>query len=81
MADVSFNEEPQTLSTSSVKRSFFITLAYATGIPKNDTQAQQVLLGIGILLLVGATIPFFVGNKESTVAPEVMDAVMPARVR
>lgn len=59
MADVSFNEEPQYRRPVTVKRSAFITFAYATGIPKNDTQAQYVLLGIvGVCVLIGIGVLF-----------------------
>ncbi len=54
MSDVSFNEEPQRQNTASPKRSMLVSLAYATGIPKNDVQAQYVLLGVvALCLLVG----------------------------
>ncbi|MBP7741427.1 MAG: hypothetical protein KA104_01925 [Candidatus Pacebacteria bacterium] len=53
MANVSFNEEPQFKNTTAPKRSVFMKLAYATGIPKNDVQAQKVLLGVvGLSLLI-----------------------------
>lgn len=54
MADVSFNEEPQYQNSAAPSRSLFMKLAYATGIPKSDTQAQYVLLGVAGVIFVGA---------------------------
>lgn len=67
MADVSFTEEPRSVAPSQ-NRSLFMKLAYATGIPKNDAQAQQVLLGIAGVLVVLA-IAYFVMSSPKESAP------------
>lgn len=71
MADVSFNEEPQSQpqNTVSLKRSVFMSLAYATGIPKNDTQAQQVLLVVAGLLVVAAIAYFVISSPKEKLPP------------
>lgn len=66
MADVSFNEEPISRSAPAPTRSLFMKLAYATGIPKNDTQAQYVLLGvlgIAFALMVWLLVPSFSSSR------------------
>ncbi len=56
-------------------------LAYATGIPKNDTQAQQVLLGVaGICFLVVAGI-FIVGNLSKPVPLTPEDPAWPQPIQ
>lgn len=70
MPDVSFNEEPQYQNTASPKRSVFMTMAYATGIPKTDAQAQYVLLGAaGTLVVLAVGYLIISSPKESTPPP------------
>ncbi|MBP7741431.1 MAG: hypothetical protein KA104_01945 [Candidatus Pacebacteria bacterium] len=72
MSGVSFNEESQYKNAVAPKRSVFMKLAYATGIPENDVQAQYVLLGVaGLCVLVGIGI-FVFGNlsKPTPLTPE-----------
>jgi hypothetical protein len=54
MPDVLFTEETPQKKVIVAKRSLLVRLAYSTGIPKNDTEAQYVLLGVvALCLLVG----------------------------
>ncbi len=69
MSDVSFNEEPQSQSTVAPKRSVFMNLAYATGIPKNDVQAQRVLLGAAGILVVLAVGYFIISSPKESAPP------------
>lgn len=69
MSDVSFNEEPQSQNIVVPKQSLFIKLAYATGIPKSDTQAQQVLLGAAGTLVVLAVAYFIISSPKERAAP------------
>ena len=80
MSDVSFNEEPQYRRPVTVKRSAFIAFAYATGIPKNDTEAQYALLGLAVFaVLLAVGIFFFSSPRSSKPAPLPTDpASVPA---
>lgn len=69
MSDVSFNEEPQGQNIVAPKRSVFMNLAYATGIPKNDAQAQYVLLGAAGTLVVLAVAYFIISSPKERAAP------------
>lgn len=77
MSDVSFIEEPQLQSSVTTKPSLFIKFAYATGIPKNDTQAQQVLLGAVVFALLLIAGILFAGNASKPVPLTPEDPAWP----
>lgn len=77
MADVSFNEEPQSLAPVPTNRSLFMKLAYATGIPKTDAQAQQVLLGVAGLLVLAAAAYFILNAPKEKLPPPPPPAPAP----
>lgn len=78
MADIQFQEEqefsrPDTVPAESV----FIRLVYKTGLVSTKTQAEYVLIGFAVLLLILAfLIPSFVGPSQQKVPQSVIDAAM-----
>lgn len=53
MSHIQFNDEsPYTVHQASHEKSMLIRLAYKTGIPRSDTEANYLLVGIGVVSLV-----------------------------
>lgn len=63
---VSFNEDKRfPVVRRNVKRSMLVSLAYATGLARNDREAQCVLLGVfGLCLLLMFYVLFFKSSNS-----------------
>ena len=78
MADIQFDEEQQYRQPGQVEqKSLFIRLVLATGIVSTDKQAEYVLLGVAIVLIILAfLIPSLFGGSQTHVPQSVIDAAM-----
>ena len=70
MADIQFQEEQYQRPVESEQKSLFIRLVLATGIVATDTQAEYVLLGVAVILIILAfLIPSFFGAGHTPQKP------------
>lgn len=78
MTDIQFQEEQEfSRPDAAPAESVFIRLVYKTGLVSTKTQAEYVLLGFAVLLLILAfLIPSFVGPSQQKVPQSVIDAAM-----
>ncbi|MFA6408316.1 MAG: hypothetical protein WCW36_02495 [Candidatus Paceibacterota bacterium] len=78
MTDIQFDEDHEFMHTiAGEKKPFFLRLVLATGIVSNDRQAEYVLLGVSVFLIIIAfAIPSFVGSPQSSVPQSTIDAAM-----
>jgi hypothetical protein len=78
MADIQFEEEGFERQLSPVKKSFFTRLVLSTGIVSTDKDAQNVLAGFAVLMLVLAfLIPVLFGASSARAPQGVTGAPVP----
>jgi hypothetical protein len=66
MADIQFDEDQYQRPTQIEQKPFFVRLVLATKIVSTDKQAEYVLLGIVIVLIVVAVALPFIFNNGTT---------------
>lgn len=72
MSDVQFQDQ-QPRYQYKKKQSFLMRLVFATGLAKNEQQAQYILLGVAVLaLVIGAFLLFGVGRTPSSTQQEFL---------
>jgi len=78
MADIQFEEESQFRRPEEAnQKPFFIRLVLSTGIVSDEKQAQYVLLGIAVLVIILAfMIPSFIGGSQKPVPQSVVDKAL-----
>jgi predicted secreted protein len=78
MADIQFQEDQEfSRRDTAPAQPTFVRLVLKTGIVSTKTQAEYVLIGFSVLLLILAfLIPSFVGPSQQKVPQSVIDAAM-----